>query len=64
MTESFTTRKEFVRLHAEFPVRYKFLSKEVEIQEDAIFEGITARMGGMDSFFTARSPASTGSPPC
>ena len=46
MTESFTTRKEFVRLHAEFPVRYKFLSKEVEIQEDAIFEGVTARMGG------------------
>ena len=46
MTESFTQRKEFVRLHAEFPVRYKFLSNEVEIPEENIFEGVTARMGG------------------
>ena len=46
MTESFTTRKEFVRLHAEFPVRYKFMSKEIDIPEETVFEGITARMGG------------------
>ena len=60
MTES--TWKESLRLPPSFGA-LQVLSKGRNPRK-TIFEGVTARMGGMDSFFTARSPASTGSPPC
>jgi c-di-GMP-binding flagellar brake protein YcgR len=44
--ESYSQRREFVRLPTEIPVRYKFLSKEVEIAEDVVFEGSTSQIGG------------------
>ena len=55
--ESFSQRREFVRLHTEIPVRYKFLSKEVEIPEDSVFEGSTSQIGGGGLMLHGRIPS-------
>ncbi|HIG06374.1 MAG TPA: PilZ domain-containing protein [Planctomycetes bacterium] len=44
--ESYSQRREFVKLPTEIPVRYKFLSKEIEISEESVFEGSTSQIGG------------------
>ncbi len=37
-------RKEFVKTGTEIPVRYKFLSREVDLGETGVFEGTTSRI--------------------
>src|SRR5210317_1834751 len=41
-----SNKKEFVRIHTDVPVRYKFLSKEIELEIDKIFEGTTNCLSG------------------
>ncbi|MEE8142407.1 MAG: PilZ domain-containing protein [Planctomycetota bacterium] len=35
-------RREFVKIQTDIPIRYKFLSKVLDLGEDQIFEGTTA----------------------
>jgi c-di-GMP-binding flagellar brake protein YcgR len=39
-------RREFVRINVDIPVRYKFLSREVDLQDDSIYQGHTSNLGG------------------
>ena len=37
-----TEKREFVRIQTEIPVRYKFLSRTLELDCETIFEGVTS----------------------
>lgn len=49
-------RREFVRIRVDVPVRYKFLSKAVEVPED-VFEGTTGDLGGGGLLLVGRVPS-------
>ncbi len=56
MAESFETeRREFVRIKVDLPVRYKFLSKVVEVP-DEVFEGMTGNLGGGGLLLVGKIP--------
>ncbi len=48
-------RREFVRIKVDIPVRYKFLSKAVEVTEE-IYEGTTGDLGGGGILLVGRIP--------
>ena len=48
-------RREFVRMKVDIPVRYKFLSKTVEVGDD-VFEGTTGDLGGGGLLLVGRIP--------
>jgi len=41
-----SSKREFVRLNTDVPVRYKFLSKDIDLEVDKIFEGTTNCLSG------------------
>ena len=48
-------RREFVRIKIDIPIRYKFLSKSVEVT-DEVFEGTTGDLGGGGILMLGRIP--------
>jgi c-di-GMP-binding flagellar brake protein YcgR len=48
-------RREFVRMKVDIPVRYKFLSKTVEVTDD-VYEGTTGDLGGGGLLMVGRIP--------
>ena len=52
-----SARVEFTRLHTEVPIRYKFLSKTIDLGTEQIFEGTTAKLGGVGCLLTGRIPS-------
>ena len=51
-----TERREFVRIRVGVPVRYKFLSRTVEVPKDAIFEGTTRDISGSGLLLVGKIP--------
>ena len=49
-------KREFVRIHTDIPVRYKFLSKVVPIESEGVFEGSTANLSGAGLLLVGRIP--------
>ncbi len=47
--EYVTEKREFVRIQTDIPIRYKFLSKEIELNDEQIHEGSTSNLssGGL-----------------
>jgi len=48
--------REFVRIKAEIPIRYKFLSRVIELQEEGVCEGTTSNIGGGGFLLVGRIP--------
>jgi c-di-GMP-binding flagellar brake protein YcgR len=51
-----TEKREFVRVHTDIPVRYKFLSRSIPIESEGIFEGTTANLSGSGLLLVGRIP--------
>ncbi len=51
-----TERREFVRIRVDVPVRYKFLSRTVDVPEDQIFEGTTRDISGSGLLLVGKVP--------
>jgi c-di-GMP-binding flagellar brake protein YcgR len=49
-------RREFVHTNTDIPIRYKFLSKEVNLDGDEIFEGTTSNLAGGGCLLVGRVP--------
>lgn len=49
-------KKEFVRINTDIPIRYKFLSKSVPLDE-SIFEGSTANLSGSGILLVGKVPS-------
>ena len=48
-------RREFIRVNVDVPVRYKFLSRVVEVP-DEVYEGVTSNLGGGGLLLVGRIP--------
>jgi len=48
-------RREFVRIKVDVPVRYKFLSRTVQVGDD-VYEGVTGDLGGGGLLLVGRVP--------
>lgn len=57
--EYLTEKREFVRIHTDIPIRYKFLSKSVEIDNEQIYEGITTNLSGSGLLLIGKLPSVT-----
>ena len=55
--ESFSQRREFVRIPVEIPVRYKFLSREIDLGNESILEGTCSSLGGGGLILCGRIPS-------
>ena len=51
-------RREFVRVRADLPVRYKFLSQDSVLVTDEIFEGTTSNISGAGILLVGQMPNS------
>lgn len=49
-------KREFVRVHTDIPVRYKFLSRSIPIEAEGVFEGTTANLSGSGLLLTGKLP--------
>jgi len=54
--EQESEKKEFVRINTDIPIRYKFLSKSVPLDE-AIFEGSTSNLSGSGILLVGKVPS-------
>ncbi len=52
-----SARREFVRIHTDIPVRYKFLSKDIDLGDDQICEGTTNCISGGGLLLQGRIPS-------
>jgi len=51
-----TEKREFVRIHTDIPVRYKFLSRSVPLEAEGIFEGTTSNLSGSGLLLMGKIP--------
>jgi len=51
-------RREFVRVRAELPVKYKFLSQDMTVLSDEVFEGSTSNVSGGGLLLVGQMPNS------
>jgi c-di-GMP-binding flagellar brake protein YcgR len=56
-------RKDFVRIHAAIPVRYKFLSREIDLGSENVFEGTTTDLSGSGLLLVGKLPKLEWIPP-
>jgi c-di-GMP-binding flagellar brake protein YcgR len=55
--EYLTEKREFVRIQTEIPIRYKFLSKAVEIDDTQVYEGVTTNLSGSGLLLLGKLPS-------
>jgi c-di-GMP-binding flagellar brake protein YcgR len=51
-------RREFVRVRADLPVKYRFLSQDTTFVSDEIFEGVTSNLSGAGILLVGQMPNS------
>jgi c-di-GMP-binding flagellar brake protein YcgR len=51
-----TEKRDFVRIHTDIPVRYKFLSHAVPLEEEGVFEGTTSNVSGSGLLLLGKIP--------
>ncbi len=51
-----TEKREFVRIHTDIPVRYKFLSRSIPLESEGIYEGTTANLSGSGLLLVGKIP--------
>ena len=49
-------RRQFVRIQTDIPVRYKFLSKTVPVEDEGIFEGTTCNLSSHGLLLVGKLP--------
>ncbi len=50
-------RKTFVKINTDIPVRYKFLSKVIDLADENIYEGTTAHISGHGLLLVGKIPS-------
>ncbi|MFN0059513.1 MAG: PilZ domain-containing protein [Planctomycetota bacterium] len=55
--EKSSARREFIKINTDVPVRYKFLSKDLDLGADQIFEGTTTCFSGGGLLLQGRIPS-------
>ncbi|MBN1419460.1 MAG: PilZ domain-containing protein [Planctomycetes bacterium] len=50
-------RKEFVRIRTSIPVRYKFLSRSVDLGAEEVYEGTTSDLSGSGLLLSGKVPS-------
>lgn len=51
-----TEKRDFVRIHTDIPVRYKFLSKSIPVESEGIYEGTTSNVSGTGILLYGKIP--------
>ncbi len=51
-----TERRDFVRIHTDIPVRYKFLSRSIPLDSEGVFEGTTSNLSGSGLLLVGKIP--------
>jgi len=54
--EYVTEKRDFVRIHTDIPIRYKFLSKTIDIGEE-VHEGVTTNLNASGLLLVGRVPS-------
>ncbi len=54
-----TEKREFVKIHTDVPIRYKFLSKAVPIEDNQVYEGSTSSLSGSGLLLIGKVPGVT-----
>jgi c-di-GMP-binding flagellar brake protein YcgR len=49
-------KRDFVRIHTDIPVRYKFLSRSIPIESEGVFEGTTSNLSGSGLLLVGKIP--------
>lgn len=49
-------RRDFVRIHTDIPVRYKFLSRSIPLDSEGVFEGTTSNLSGSGLLLVGKIP--------
>jgi c-di-GMP-binding flagellar brake protein YcgR len=49
-------KRDFVRVHTDIPVRYKFLSRSIPLESEGIFEGTTSNLSGSGILLVGKIP--------
>ena len=52
-----TSKRDFVRIPTDIPVRYKFLSKTIQIDTESVFEGVTNAIAGSGLLLVGKLPS-------
>lgn len=52
-----STKREFVKIGTEIPVRYKFLSHDIDLGEESIHEGTTTRISARGFLLVGKIPS-------
>ena len=52
-----SSRREFVHIHADIPIRYKFLSKTVPVDPEGVYEGTTNHLSGSGLLLVGKVPS-------
>src|SRR6266850_1967209 len=52
-----SSKREFVHINTDIPIRYKFLSKSVPVDSEGIFEGITTNLSGHGLLLVGKVPS-------
>ena len=55
--EYHSQRREFVHKNTDIPIRYKCLSKEMELDSEEVFEGTTSNLAGGGCLLVGRVPS-------
>ncbi|MFQ5654503.1 MAG: PilZ domain-containing protein [Planctomycetota bacterium] len=50
-------RREFVRTNTDIPLRYKFLSRDIDLGTDQIYEGKTSNISGAGCLLSGKVPS-------
>jgi len=52
-----SSRRDFVHVNTDIPIRYKFLSKSVPVEEEGIYEGTTSNLSGSGLLLVGKMPS-------
>jgi PilZ domain len=55
--EYHSSRRDFVHVNTDIPIRYKFLSKSVPVDGEGIFEGTSANLSGSGLLLVGKLPS-------
>ena len=55
--DSESEKREFVRINTDIPIRYKFLSKSVPVEEEGIYEGTTSNLSSSGLLLVGKLPS-------
>ena len=55
--EYITEKREFVRIQTDIPIRYKFLSKTIDVGTDQIYEGSTTNLSASGLLLVGKIPS-------